>query len=319
MRPARDLIIFCDRASNAASNLARRLGCRRLYASADRRLRSTSGSLVVNYGTGHNPNFSLGTKSIFLNPPEAVSRAVSKRVSYDKFRENSVPTLDYTRDRSVADAWRREGHGILCRRDGLSGGAGIVYAPKGSESIPSAEFYTRYFPKTHEYRAHVFRGRLIDLTQKRLQNGASKSEDDDPTKKIVRSLENGWVHTHQGLDLPSGRKDRLGQAAISACTALGLDFGAVDILLYVPSTGPRKGTDVLAVCEVNTAPGLVNEATLNAYTQAIQSTYTATAGARSVPIVERPKRKKVRKLVPVTFVSRKGNRITRMRMRNVYE
>src|ERR1044072_140198 len=195
-RPLRDFVIYCDRGSRTATELAHRLNARRLYASPSRKLRSTSGSLCINYGTSYSPNFRLGEKSIILNPPEAVSKAISKRVSYECFISNNIPTLQYTRDRSVASSWVHEGSGVLCRRDGSSGAQGIVYVPKRSQSVPEADFYTKYFPKTHEYRAHVFRGRLIDVTQKRLQNGQSKSEDRDSVARIVRSLDNGWVHAH---------------------------------------------------------------------------------------------------------------------------
>ncbi len=320
MRPLRDFIIYCDRASNAARELARRLNARRLYANPNHKLRSLAGSLCINYGTGHSPNFRLGEKSVILNTPEAVSKAVSKRRSYAAFKVHGVPTLEFTTDKTVAEAWLQQGVGVLCRRDGLSGGAGITFNPKGSKSCPQSDFYTKYFPKTHEFRAHIAQGKMIDLTQKRLQNGASKPEDAESVKKIVRSLENGWVHTHQGMDIDDARRKRLEEAAVGAVAALGLDFGAVDLLLRVPSTGPRKGADVLAVCEVNTAPGLVNEVTLQAYVGAFRSIYSSSSASRAVPVISRPKRKKrVRKMVKVWITTRKGNRVQRERMRTTYE
>lgn len=317
MRPLRDLIIYCDRASNTARELARRLNGRRLYASPNHRLRSTSGSLCINYGTSHSPNFRLGEKSIILNSPEAVSKAISKRLSHESFRTSSIPTLEFTTDRTTASKWVQEGNSVLCRRDGLSAGAGIVYIPKGSQSVPEADFYTKYFPKTHEYRAHVFKGKLIDLTQKRLQNGQAKNEKEDAVKRIVRSLDNGWIHAHQGMDSDSHRRKRLEEAAVGAVAALGLDFGAVDILLFVPDKGPRKASDVLAVCEVNTAPGLANETTLAAYAASIKAEYDSTSAIRTIPRI--PRRRRVRKAVLVEITTRKGNKVKRMRDRWVYE
>lgn len=316
-RPLRDLIIYCDRASNTARELARRLNARRLYASPNHRLRSTNGSLCINYGTSHNPNFGLGEKSIILNPPEAVSKAISKRISHALFKAAGVPTLELTEDQRIATSWVREGVGVLCRRDGLSHGAGIIYVPKGSETCPDSDFYTKYFPKTHEYRAHVFKGKLIDLTQKRLQNGVAQVEDRDSVARIVRSLDNGWIHAHS-FDLGPVQKAEIEKSAVAALDSLGLDFGAVDILAKVSAKHPQR-PPVLAVCEVNTAPGLANEQTLAAYVQAITQHYIETKSVRTVVLAKTLKRKKVKKLVPVTFVSRKGNRITRMRERYVYE
>jgi hypothetical protein len=259
----------------------------------------------------------LGEKSIILNPPEAVSKAISKRLSHENFRTNQIPGLDLTTDRATATKWVQEGSGVLCRRDGLSGGAGIVFVSKGSQSVPEADFYTKYFPKTHEYRAHVFRGRLIDLTQKRLQNGMVKGEDSESVARIVRSLDNGWIHAHT-FEVSRAVRKTIEEVAISALAALGLDFGAVDILAKYPK-GDLTKQPIFAVCEVNTAPGLANEQTLAAYVQAITQHYIETKSVRTVVLAKTLKRKKVKKLVPVTFVSRKGNRITRMRERYVYE
>ena len=313
-RPIRDLIVYCDRASTTASTLARRLNGRRLYASPNRRLRSTSGSLCINYGTSHSPNFRLGDKSIILNPPEAVSKAISKRLSYEAFRHREVPTLEYTTSRELASQWVREGCGTLARRDGLSSGQGIVFVPKGSQSCPDADFYTKYFPKTREYRAHVFKGKLIDLTQKRLQNGRSKPEDGDSVSRIVRSLENGWIHAHEFV-VSEGVRASIEQAAVAALAALGLDFGAVDVLVVEVREGSKKPTR-LAVCEVNTAPGLANETTLKAYHDAFLSYYQSTVDSRRVII---PRRRKVRKEVLVWITTKKGNRVQRLRERLVYE
>lgn len=316
VRKTRDLVIYCDRPSDTARELSKRLNARRLFGTSANRLRSLAGALVVNYGTGHNPTFNLGAKSVVLNKPEAVLRAISKRSSYEAFLSKSVPTLDFTRDKGVASAWLQEGSGVLCRRDGLSGGAGIVFVPKGSKSLPDADFYTKYFAKTHEYRAHVFSGRLIDLTQKRLQNGASKDANAPAETRIVRSLENGWVHAHGEIYTPGDVRSRIEKLAVDALGALGLDFGAVDVLAKFSDKHPNQ-PPVLVVCEVNTAPGLANEVTLKAYEKAILAHYESTRDARSVPVV--PRRRRVRKLVKVWITTKKGNRVQRDRERWVYE
>jgi hypothetical protein len=316
-RPLRDLIFYCDRPSDSVRELSRRLNARRLFGGARRRLRSTSGALLVNYGTSHAPGWEVGPKSIVLNPPDKVVNAISKVKAHEYFLQHGVPCLECTTEIGLATKWVQEGSGVLCRRDGLSGGRGIVFIPKGSpDPLPKSDFYTKYFPKTHEYRAHVFRGRLIDLTQKRLKNGAKKDENATAEAKIVRSLDNGWVHTHEALDLPGTRRARLEEVACAAVSALGLDFGAVDILLYTPDKGPRKGTDVVAVAEVNTAPGLGNEVTLKAYEDAIQELYSNTADSRRVPIPVR--RRKIKRSVLVWITTKKGNRVQRYRDRWVY-
>jgi hypothetical protein len=315
-RPLRDLVIYCDRPSDTARELSKRLTARRLFGNTSKRLRNLSGSLVVNYGTSHSPSYRLGDKSVILNKPEAIAKAISKRVSYAAFAASNVPTLEFTTDRELASQWVRDGSGVLARRDGLSSGKGIVFVPKGSQSAPDADFYTKYFAKTHEYRAHVFRGRLIDLTQKRLQNGQAKGADADSVEKIVRSLDNGWVHAHQ-FELADGLRQELERISVQALASLGLDFGAVDILAKYPKAVSGK-TPVFVVCEVNTAPGLGNEVTLKAYTDAIRAEYTSSADARRV-VIARARRKRVKRQMLVTIVTRKGNKVKRMRDRWVYE
>jgi len=311
-KPLRDLIIYCDRVSDTARELAKRLNARRVRANPNRRLRSTSGGLVINFGTSVAPNFSLGEKAIVLNHPEKVAHAISKRLTFALLKQQHVPHLESTEDRTVAAKWVQEGSGVLCRRDGLSGGKGITFVPKGSQDpLPVTDFYTKYFAKTHEFRAHVFRGRLIDLTQKRLQNGAAKDDSATPEQRLVRSMENGWVHSHQ-LDVSSAQRTQIEQAAVGAVASLGLDFGAVDILAK-PDKRSAQGAFVLAVCEVNSAPGLGNEVTLKAYEDAILAYYTSTRDIRAVVLP--PKKRRVKKLVKVWIVTKKGNRVQRERMR----
>ena len=73
----------------------------------------------------------------------------------------------------------------------------------------------------------------------------------------VRNLANGWVFCRDNVVEPDGLRD----AAVSACAALGLDFGAVDIIW-------NERENKCYVLEVNTAPGLQGT-TLENYANAI--------------------------------------------------
>lgn len=178
------------------------------------------------------------------------------------------------------------------------------------EEIPTAPLYTKYYPKTHEFRVHVFRQtvpsgaslpgvpgvhgyKVIDLTEKRNRvfEGQPDMEAILKVNRIIRSHENGWVHSHRITPMQPGDLDKIKTASIRAVGALGLDFGAVDVLAILGPPEPLIGglndheeapivrpLKSFKICEVNTAPGLENEATITAYSKAILETYTEIKG-----------------------------------------
>jgi hypothetical protein len=250
-----------------------------------------------------------------VNDFSAVKRSISKVESYQTFAAAGVPTLEFTTDPDEALTWNSGDQGcrILARRDGLSSGRGISIfepnsVPRGSIAMHNrdADFFAKYFKKTHEYRVHVFlpgmRGRgdqpermpagepssgalrssveqsgVIDITQKKrvvegaqdIRGGVPGNVVRDLLQKVVRSHANGWVHAHEQIHLPGDFKTELARVATGACAALGLDFGAVDVLARFSTKTPDKLL-ALAVCEVNTAPGLENQVTIEAWKKAFE-------------------------------------------------
>lgn len=324
--PKRDLIIFSNRPTESGRLLARELDARYLREQNRRKLKRTDGALVVNWGSTqfHSAGARLAVpRLICLNVPTAVQRACSKVESYRAFQGAGVPTFEFTTEVGTADGWVNEGITVLCRREAQSSGRGISI---GRGNIPNrgADFYTKYFPKTHEYRVHVFRGAIIDVTQKRRRTDPAIGEagDDDRTleERIIRSLDNGWVHCHDNIHLvdairDTSSPDSIGSKCCDSVAILGLDFGAVDLLVRCSKKHPERIKD-FRIAEVNTAPGLGNERTIAAYTQAILHTYANTAAERKVVV---PVRRRVRKMVEVWIMTKKGARVKRQRERWVYE
>jgi len=97
-------------------------------------------------------------------------------------------------------------------------------------------FFVEYIPKAVEYRVHVFQGRAFRSTRKFFIGNQ------DQYDGVVWNHETGWVFRSDDISpaIPS-----LGAAAVSA---LGLDMGAVDILVGL--TGDP------VILEINTGPGL---------------------------------------------------------------
>lgn len=269
----RDLIIFTQRpGASTPKDLKRELDCRKLGQQRTRQtLPVPRGTLVINWGGSRYPDWA-GQGVTFINDPEAVRRKTSKVGQIRRFREAGVPTLEVTTDLAQAQQWQREGVRVLARRDGSFGGRGIVVVePTGR--LERNDFYSKYFAKTHEYRVHVFQGRVIDIAQKKRRHDRAVDADDRTLhSRVVRSYDNGWIFAHNDLHMPDGLRDALSTASIGAIRALGLDFGAVDVLVRFSKQNPNRLLG-LAVCEVNTAPGVECTQTLNAYVNAIRTAY----------------------------------------------
>ena len=112
--------------------------------------------------------------------------------------------------------------------------------------------YVKYVKKRAEYRVHVFSGVAVDVQQKRKRN-------DTETDSRIRSFNNGWVYCRDNINPYNAA---ILDQSIAAVEALGLDFGAVDVIW-------NDHYQRAYVLEVNTAPGLIGT-TLTTYTDAIR-------------------------------------------------
>jgi hypothetical protein len=104
-----------------------------------------------------------------------------------------------------------------------------------------SDFYTRYIPRQSEFRVWSYRRRHLGTYQKVLANPARY-------RRIGANWRNGFRFELLGSDeVPQGLRE-IGARAVEA---LGLDFGATDVL---------QGIDgAYYVLEVNTAPGVEGE------------------------------------------------------------
>lgn len=175
-----------------------------------------------------------------------------KLLQFKLLTENNVRTVQWTTDKNTATKWKDEGSSVFCRMLlNSSKGKGIVMF-SGSEAAP---LYTRFLNAKFEYRIHVFDEKVIHIQQKRRKVGWETDR-----KFGIRNLDNGYIFACTDIYQPTD--DVLAQA-IAAVKALGLEFGAVDILQY-----KNEGY----VLEVNTAPGLEGT-TLSKYVEAFKEKY----------------------------------------------
>jgi glutathione synthase/RimK-type ligase-like ATP-grasp enzyme len=189
-------------------------------------------------------------------PAKAIDIAKNKLETFRVLSDAKVPCPDWTTSKSLAEDLVSYGITILARKLlSSSQGKGIVVCK--SLPIVDAPLYVKYVRKDKEFRVHVHNGDVIDLQEKRRRNNV-RDENGNRPSGLIRNLENDWVFCRNNIVEPEG----LRKIAIDAIRAIGLLFGAVDIILS------KEGK--LLILEVNTAPGLC-ESTATKYAQAFVS------------------------------------------------
>ena len=218
--------------------------------------------LVLNWGRSVWPVWTeeaLDGGVSFINQPSAIAKAVNKTVCFKYLDDGCVRTLRHTTSREEAERLA-ESDPVFCRTlISASQGKGIVIARNPSEVV-EAPLYTMGYPKTDEFRIHVFNGEVIDRTQKKRRSLEKLIELGLTYNGNIRNMANGSVFCRHDIF----EHNDLDQLGIDAVKALGLDFGGVDIMAII------KDGELLSsvVCEVNTAPQLQGT-TMTRYVEAI--------------------------------------------------
>jgi glutathione synthase/RimK-type ligase-like ATP-grasp enzyme len=266
--------------------------------------RPKSTDVIINWGNSRRAEWMNNLNGArLLNNPEAVALAADKLRTFERLQEQDVQTVPWTTSPAVAQGMLEqagklfvratttghsgEGITVLTHQRSASAPATIEAISRELETttdvslrefleetlvllrsgfnstapeVPVAPLYTMGIENHGEYRVHVFNDEVI-LYQKK-----SRPVDDEGNvitaegaDADVRNLASNWVYRVGNLK----RLERVEQLAVNAVRALGLDFGAVDIIM------DEEG-DVY-VLEVNTAVGLRNESTLEAYVNAFNS------------------------------------------------
>lgn len=213
------------------------------------RFTGRNSDLIINYGASDCPDFGDAT---VLNSGAAVALASNKTRSLTALQDAGVIVPEFTTSRSVAEGYLSSGK--VYQRTKLTGhsGEGIVVAETASDLV-DAPLYVKALPERHrEYRAHVFNNEVILLQQKK-----RRSDYDGTINNEVRNHSGGWIYAVNDVTPVS---DYAKSDAVLAVQALGLDFGAVDIV---------TNGDHHWILEVNTAPGLSGDSSKAALVAAI--------------------------------------------------
>lgn len=226
--------------SKSAKELAEYLGVKRVKVTGSRFV-GKNGDVVVNWGIPRN----ILANVRYLNDLEAVRVASNKLHAFGAFDRANVSTPRWW----TSTEWVEEGTKLLARTS-LNGhsGVGIVIGTK--EDIVRAPLYVEYIEKKYEYRAIVVGDNVVDFKQKK-KRASERDEEGNVIEgtriqhdEHVWNLNGGYVFAREGVRRPDG----IDTLAVDAIKALGLTYGAVDII--------EDNEGKLYVLEVNTAFGL---------------------------------------------------------------
>lgn len=229
--------------SKSAKALASALTLKRVRLNGTQ-FQPRQGDVVLNWGSSKQ----LFADEFYFNKPSQVSVSTNKLSCLNLLARHDVPVPAYTNDRRYVGDLMEAGP-VYCRTLlRANSGRGIVVATQGSEVV-DAPFYTAFFDKDYEVRVHIFKGNAFDFQQKRKRSGS------DNDNRFVFNHGNDRVFCRNNFNIPSHLREKAEDVGVKAVTALGLDFGAVDI-------GVKDSGEVV-VFEVNTAPGLTGTTLTN--------------------------------------------------------
>lgn len=240
-----------SRSSRALCRLLKDLRCNRVFP--DKRYKYYNNHIIINWGNALKPRWHE-PRVKYVNNPDNVSVASHKLLTFQKLQEKGVAIPKFTTSQREASEWVANG-GVVYERHYLRGSQGRgIRIVEHVDNIRPAPLYTSAIPFRGEYRVHVFNNDIISYQKKRRDTEALEEGAID---EYIRSHSNGWVFCRDNLE-PLPDNNDLAKRAVSA---LGLTFGAVDIIRSVDRHS--------YVLEVNSAPGLEGE-TLLSYNIAIR-------------------------------------------------
>lgn len=192
-------------------------------------------------GAGYTPREGV------VNSRSSLRNNSNKLDSLRQLESAGIRVPDYTTDRD--DFGDVIDYPLVGRNESHTRGEDINLILQWRDAyLTENDYFVEYIPTDLEYRMHVVDGEVIAVHEKRLRS----EEDNHP---FIRNHETGWVFVEPRAERPP---DSL---AIDAVGALGMDFGAVDVVRE-EETGDHY------VLEVNSAPSL-EEANLERYGEAL--------------------------------------------------
>jgi len=193
-----------------------------------------------------------------LNCVAAIENASNKLKALNIMKEAGVSVPWFTNNKEKAkDKVSSINYGNMVGRTTYHQGGSnfeICVDKTDVSSDYQSSHWLELIPIHKEWRVHVFQGEVI---------GVSRKTDEDVgyriTNRYTRNHANGWRFIRCDLDRVQPRLKELG---IEAVKSLGLDFGAVDIILSDGTESTSEGDRKYYVLEVNSAPSVEKGSTI---------------------------------------------------------
>ena len=181
---------------------------------------------------------------ITYNEPAAIALSSDKAACRMALREAGVPIPKTSVREEVLSGMHLP---CICRTRRHQAGSGFKMAYTTKELFDAIRegyyYFSEEYKKEKEYRVHVAHGKVLVMQEKTPINESSRSN-------II------WNHAGgEFVFMPvawSSMPIEVSRVAIDSVKAVGLDFGAVDVL-YSDSEDDRA-----VVCEINTSPALAD-------------------------------------------------------------
>jgi glutathione synthase/RimK-type ligase-like ATP-grasp enzyme len=222
--------------SSSAKKLSQALGGKVLKRQGSSFIPKPS-DVIINWGDGQCPIANC------LNKPDAIRLASNKLHAFRAMSLAGV-SVPLFADTTANVSWK----GLTVVRHRLQGHSGEgIELVEDKTNLPHAPLYVQYIKKEQEYRVHLGRrdvGNGVGVHTVAVQRKARREGFQNPNWQ-VRNHDNGFVFIRNGFTTPPSVIHEAKQALV----ALGLDFGAVDVV-YNEKEGRAY------VLEINTAPGL---------------------------------------------------------------
>lgn len=199
------------------------------------KIAAESSDIRLNRGPTGDINWGRAQANTRLNPD--ISNTTNKRRMRQLFKEHGVP-MPKLADMDEYGELHFDHWPLVGRPDTHTKGRGfwlcrnqndVARAKRGTRKKKAATHFMEFVDAPREYRVHIFKGKSIRISEKAFSDASKKEYTTAKPDRDVRPVR---------------------EAAKQAVEALGLDFGAVDILARGDSN------DDVFVLEVNAAPGL---------------------------------------------------------------